>query len=82
VNVADGTATLTFTPGANNGAAITRYNASCASSDGGATRVGTNTRSPLNVLSLSVGKTYTCTLTATNAIGTGAASVPSATFTA
>jgi titin len=82
VSSAHGTATLTFTPGANNGAAITRYNASCASSDGGATRVGTNTRSPLNVLSLSVGKTYTCTLTATNAIGTGAASVPSATFTA
>ena len=65
-----------------NGAAITKYTATCTSSDGGTTRTGTNTRSPLNVTGLTIGKTYTCVLTATNAMGTSVATVPSATFTA
>jgi titin len=82
VSAAKGTATIVFTVPNANGAAITRYTATCTSSDGGTTRTGTNTRSPLSVTGLTIGKTYTCQLTATNALGTSSPTVPSATFVA
>ena len=64
-------------PASNGGAAITAYNASCTSSDGGTAGTGTNTASPITVSSLTNGKTYTCTVTATNSAGPGAASAAS-----
>ena len=82
VTAANGTATIAFAVPNSNGAAITKYLATCTSTDGGTTRTGTNTRSPVNVTGLTVGKTYTCQVTATNALGTSIASVSSATFTA
>ncbi|HWS46375.1 MAG TPA: fibronectin type III domain-containing protein [Acidimicrobiia bacterium] len=79
---ARGTVTISFTPPNANGAAITRYTATCTSSDGGTTRSGSYSRSAVNVTNLSIGNTYACTLTATNALGTSAASPPSTTFVA
>jgi len=61
---------------------VTGYTASCVSSDGGTARTGTGTATPISVTSLSVGKTYTCAVSATNVIGTGAASTASTAFTA
>jgi hypothetical protein len=55
-----------------NGAPITRYTATCQSSDGGATKSTTGKSGPLTVSGLTAGKTYTCTVTATNSRGTGA----------
>jgi Fibronectin type III domain len=75
-------ASVAFTTPASNGSGITKYTATCTSSDGGTTRTGTNNRSPLNVLGLTIGKTYTCQLTATNALGTSGPSISSATFVA
>ncbi len=61
---------LTFTaPVSTGGSAITGYTATC--SPGGS---GTGASSPIAVSSLSNGTPYTCTVTATNAIGTSAAS--------
>ena len=82
VSAVRGTATIVFTVPNANGAAITAYTATCTSSNGGTTRTGTYNRSPLSVTSLTIGKTYTCVLTATNALGTSAPTVPSATFMA
>ena len=78
VKVAAGSLKVRFTPGANNGRAITGYTAACVSSNGGATRSKTGTASPITVAHLTAGKRYTCTVRATNARGTGLASAPSA----
>jgi PKD repeat protein len=67
-------------PLSDGGAPITSYQARCVSSTGGVTRQASGARSPINVPSLTRGKTYTCTVRATNAIGTGPASAPSAPF--
>ena len=68
-----------FTVATNNsGTAITQFEATCASSNGGATRTKVGTSSPLTVSSLSVGKRYTCTVTATNKKGTSGPSSASA----
>ena len=63
------------TPVSNGGAAITGYSATCGtvSANGAA--------SPIVVAALVNGTAYTCTVTATNAIGTGAASAASNTAT-
>src|SRR5262249_24722486 len=53
------------------GSAITSYAATCASSDGGATGSQTDTASPIIVTGLDNGRTYTCTVSATNANGAG-----------
>jgi Fibronectin type III domain/NHL repeat len=77
---ATGSLTVTFTLGADNGSAITSQTANCTSSNGGVTETGTHsgaTAAPIMVLSVTTGKTYTCTVTATNARGASLASAPS-----
>ena len=69
-----GGASVAFTaPASDGGSAITGYTAT--SSPGGLT--GTGTSSPITVSGLATGTSYTFTVTATNAVGTGAASAAS-----
>jgi hypothetical protein len=64
----DGQATVTFTAPANNGgSAITSY--TVTSSPGNFTATGSS--SPITVSGLNNGTSYTFTVTATNAVGTG-----------
>ena len=76
---AAGSLVVSFVAGVNNGAAITSYTATCVSSNTGVTGTNSGAGSPLTVPGLSVGKTYTCTVSATNSRGAGAASTPSST---
>ena len=67
----------------NNGAAITNFTAVCASSNGGVTKSRSKASgSPIGVNGLTVGKTYTCRVFATNSRGNGPWSDPSAAKTA
>jgi titin len=78
--VATGSLTVTFTIGASNGSAITSQSATCASNNGGATKTGVHTgaaAAPITVAAVTTGKTYTCTVIATNARGASLASAPS-----
>lgn len=69
----DSSATLTFSaPTSNGGAAITGYVATC--SGAGASRSASGSASPLTVTGLTNGTTYSCSVTASNSVGTGAAS--------
>ena len=78
-------AVIAFTAPANNGgAAISSYSVTCAAS--GASVNGAGTASPITMNGLTNGVTYTCAITATNSVGTGAASAgvlvtPAATVT-
>jgi Fibronectin type III domain len=75
-----GGASVAFTPGVTGGSTVT-YFATCASSDGGTNfGVFTGTASPITVLNLTNGKTYTCTVTAQNSTGSSPASDPSPSF--
>lgn len=65
---------VAFSVPAANGSPITSYTATCASSDGGVTGSAPGPASPITVGSLTIGKTYRCTVTATNAVGTGPSS--------
>ena len=68
------TATVAFTaPASDGGSPITSY--TVTSSPGGITATGTS--SPITVSGLTAGTTYTFTVAATNAIGTGASSASS-----
>jgi titin len=67
-------------PSDNGGSAITSYEATCLSSDGGGADIEDGPSSPIVVGPLTNGKSYTCTVTATNGVGTGPASSPSGTF--
>jgi Fibronectin type III domain/NHL repeat len=69
---------VSFTaPLSNGGSPITGYSTTCTSSDGGTTRMGSGAASPLTVASATTGRSYTCKVTATNAVGSGVASVAS-----
>ena len=70
-------ATVAFTPGDNGGAPVTAYTAT--SSPGGIT--GSSTGSPITVSGLSENTSYTFTVTATNSVGTTAASSASNSIT-
>lgn len=65
-----------FTPLTNAVPAVSRYDASCTSSDGGTTRTGNATSSPITVANASPGKNYTCTVSAYNG-SSGTSSVAS-----
>jgi hypothetical protein len=77
---ATGSLIVTFTLGADNGSAVTSQTAKCTSSNGGVTETGTHSgasAAAITVASVTTGKTYTCTVTATNARGASLASAPS-----
>ena len=66
-------ASIAFTaPASNGGATITAYTATCSTS--GMTVTGTNSASPVAVAGLTNGSSYSCTVTASNSAGAGAAS--------
>ena len=67
-------AAIVFTaPASNGGASITGYTASCAAT-AQTTGTATPTSSPITVSGLTNGTTYSCSVTATNSVGTSAAS--------
>jgi hypothetical protein len=72
-----GPLTVSFTPGFNNGSAATGYSITCVSSDGGVTRTLPTGAASTSVGLLTTGKTYTCSVTATNDRGMSIASTPS-----
>jgi hypothetical protein len=68
----DGEIILTVSVSDNGGAEITGYEATCT--DGTNTFTGTSTSSPITVSGLTNDVPYTCTVTATNSVGTSSAS--------
>jgi len=68
----DGEIFLYVASSSNGGSTITGYNANCT--DGTNTYTGTSTSSPITVSGLTNGVAYTCTVTATNSVGTSSAS--------
>ncbi|MGO9875461.1 MAG: HYR domain-containing protein [Acidimicrobiia bacterium] len=71
----NGSVSVSFTPPAYDGSdPVTSYTATCASSDGTSSGSISGPYNPLTVLGLSNGHSYTCTVTATNVIGTSAPS--------
>jgi hypothetical protein len=78
VKPVSGSLKVTFSAPSNNGAAITSYTATCTSTNGGVTKSKTGPSSPLTVSALTAGKTYHCTVKATNSRGTGPSSQPGA----
>lgn len=65
-------ATVTFTT-VSGYPTVTSYTATCTSSNGGTQESQSGGSSPITVSGLTRGKTYRCSVTATNAVGTGAA---------
>jgi hypothetical protein len=72
-----GAITVTFTPPSDNGTPITSYSATCMSSNGGVPASQNGPTSPITVSGVTDAKTYTCTVAATSATGTGPSSPPS-----
>ncbi|MDA8773401.1 fibronectin type III domain-containing protein, partial [Luminiphilus sp.] len=75
----DGEIYLYVTVSDDGGSAVTGYTASCT--DGTTTFTGTDADSPITVSGLTNDTAYTCTVTATNAMGTSAASSATASIT-
>mgnify|MGYP002359447946 FL=1 len=66
-------ASIAFTaPASNGGATITLYTATCTAA--GVSKTGSTTASPASVTGLTNSTVYSCSVTATNSVGTGAAS--------
>jgi hypothetical protein len=80
--VAKGVLKVGFAAARNNGSPITKYTATCTSRNGGVTRSKSARTGPVTVSGLTSGKSYTCTVKATNGRGTGPASHPSTTIRA
>jgi len=80
--VAAGQIQVSFTAAVNNGSAISTFTATCTSSNGGVAGSKPGAASPLTVTGLTAGKSYTCTVTATNGRGVGLPSAKSAAVTA
>jgi hypothetical protein len=77
----DGSATVEFTaPSADGGSPITGYVVTATPLGGGVPVVGRGTASPITLTGLSNGTTYTATVAAVSAAGTGPASDPSDEF--
>ena len=68
----DGTIRLTVSVADNGGADITEYAASCT--DGTSTFTGTSSTPTIEVTGLTNGTAYTCSASATNAVGSSGAS--------
>ncbi len=64
---------IVMAPASTGGSAITGYDATCTSTDGGTTRGATVAALPIPVTALDDGKTYTCAVRARNASGYGPA---------
>jgi prepilin-type N-terminal cleavage/methylation domain-containing protein len=62
-------------PASDGGSSITSYTVTCANTSGGSAASTTGSASPLTV-TLAINQSYTCTTSATNAAGAGAASPP------
>jgi len=77
--VSSTSASVTFTPGNNGGASSTTYTVYAS---GGYGQYATGTSSPITVSGLTVGQSYTFTVTASNSAGTSSASSPSNSITA
>ncbi len=76
--VAKGAIKVAFKASRANGAPITRYAATCKSSNGGTTKSKMGKAAPITVAGLTKGKTYTCAVIATNSRGPGPLSARSA----
>jgi uncharacterized protein (DUF2147 family) len=72
---ATGPLKVLFGPAMNNGSTISSYNASCSSTNGGVAGSQSGTTSPITVAGLTTGKTYNCSVVATNARGTSFPSI-------
>jgi hypothetical protein len=71
---------VTYATALNHGATISRYTATCTSTNGGVKRVGVHlgsTAAPIAVLNATLKRTYRCVVTATNAKGVSPASLKS-----
>ena len=73
-------AKVTFTLASNGGSPVTSYAVTCSGKKGAKTKTKTGPASPIKVKGLTPGKKYTCTVKATNAVGTGPASAKSKKF--
>lgn len=69
-SVGSGSTSVSFTPGSDGGTPVVRFDVACTSTNGGAPAAGTGPASPILVTGLTLGKTYTCRVTATNLLGT------------
>jgi hypothetical protein len=77
VKAGAGSLKVTFEVPGDSGAEITGFTAACQSSNGGVTQKRKGSANPIKVTGLSGGKTYACTVSATNSRGTGPLSPPS-----
>ena len=68
---------VSFLPGDDGGSPASRFDVQCSPEDGTTTRSGQGTGSPVTVVGLAPGGSYTCVARATNAVGDGEWSQPS-----